>query len=262
MYAGHSADKGEVGILPVEDHSRFRTRSERVVVKDAGPEVVVYDLDTDRVHLLNPLASSIWRLSKNEVTAAQVWADLVLVPALEDVSEEMVQAAIAELDDAGLLVGSPPTGGRRISRRAVLKAAGIAGLAAPVLTTILAPTPAAAVSPCLGTGAACTGGAQCCSNVCTDGQCSGCLAFGSQGCGGTTTCCSNTCTTLSTGRNFCCTPAGASCTAGATDVCCTVGDGRCPDTAQCPACIATGSGVCTLDRQCCSGSCVAGTCAA
>ena len=87
-------------------------------------------------------------------------------------TRESALPAIEQLSAAGLLDGpvSLPDAGA-MSRRRVLTRLGYGAAAAamvPLVTTILAPTPAEA-STCNLSGAACTSGWQCCSGNCLPG---------------------------------------------------------------------------------------------
>lgn len=204
----------------------FRTRSERLVVKDAGGEVVVYDLDTDRVHLLNAVASSVWRLAKEDVNFVDLSDRVRSEPGLEDTHHDVVLAAVYELQSAGLLVFSSDDA-KLVSRRTLLKAAGVAALAAPALTTILAPTPAAAASP------------------------GPCTMTGATGCNDPLhPCCE---TGVACTNNRCCNPEAANCTAA--NQCCS---GECA-AGRCAPCQPTGN-ACTQNFNCCNGTCTAGVC--
>jgi hypothetical protein len=82
--------------------------------------------------------------------------------------EEVVWLALDQLDKTHLLRGrvSRPSAGKRVSRREVLRKAGLAAaVGLPLVTSILAPTAMAQVS-CLPRDAACTSNTQCCSGNC------------------------------------------------------------------------------------------------
>ena len=82
--------------------------------------------------------------------------------------EELVWVALDQLDKSNLLQApiSKPEETNGLTRRQLMKAAGIAALiAVPVVSTIIAPTAAQAVT-CLASGQGCTISAQCCSGTC------------------------------------------------------------------------------------------------
>lgn len=242
----------------MENGARYRVRGERIVVKDAGGEVVLYDLDTHRVHLLNPLASAVWRLAPEDVTITEL-CDGLSQQGWGLSSAEPVEAVLAQLDGAGLLHASVPQDLRRISRRTVLKAAGAAAVALPAITTILAPTPAAAGSHnCTANGGTCTQGSQCCSGFCSAGTCATCTQQ-FQTCTTSSQCCGGTCTAVGASTSYCCKDDNAVCTPGSTTECCS---GTCTASGFCPLCASTGASCSqTEPYRCCSGTCVNGVCA-
>src|SRR3954452_16915698 len=150
-------------------------RTEGLVVEEIGDELLVYDLDTDEAHSLDPAAAAIWRACDGTTTPADIAARLTL-------DDAAVQATLKHLGDLNLLTGQAPAVAVTHSRRAVLRrglVAGAAGaVAIPVIRSIVAPTPAHAQSGGgLPNGQPCTAG-QCASGcccavgggVCTTGQ--------------------------------------------------------------------------------------------
>ena len=88
------------------------------------------------------------------------------------VDESLVQLAVEELAKARLLVEAEAPR-RRTSRRDVIRTLGIAGaIALPLVTSLVAPTPARAAS-CQAKGAPCVSSTQCCSGNCNtnSGKC-------------------------------------------------------------------------------------------
>lgn len=125
-----------------------RARTEGLFTEEIAGEVVVYDTISHSAHCLNAAAALIWRGADGARTepelAALLHAELGL-PA----SSEIVRAGLSDLERAGLL--APPAGPpvRGCSRRELAKRAGLTAgvaLALPLVTSIVAPTPAAASS--------------------------------------------------------------------------------------------------------------------
>ena len=114
-------------------------RSEELTVEELGDELLVYDLKTHRAHSLSPAAARVWRRCDGTTPAASVADELGL-----DTKE--VARAIDELAACELLAPSARDG---ISRRElsvrVAKGA-VAAASAPLIISIVAPTPAAAQS--------------------------------------------------------------------------------------------------------------------
>jgi hypothetical protein len=121
-----------------------RARSARLLVEEVGDELVVYDLDTDLAHLLNRTTAAVWRrcdgATSVKAIAKGVGAELGIAA-----STELVMDAMTQLEQASLLQGGGVSS-HGLSRRQMLKIVGVTAAAIPVVTTILAPTPAAAVS--------------------------------------------------------------------------------------------------------------------
>ena len=113
-------------------------RAERLIVREMGDEVMVYDLDTNAVHCLAGPTAAVWR-------AVELHASIPGIAKAADVEERVVTQALAELENLRLLE-SPVTG---FSRRTMLRGAVIGGgaiVALPAIETILAPSALAACS--------------------------------------------------------------------------------------------------------------------
>lgn len=263
------------------DHStRITIRSADLVVKHVGEEVVVYDLETDKVHLLDARASVVWRLAQEPIALDDLIERATQLAPGEPWREEIL-AVIDELSSHDLLEQSagPPL----LDRRRLLKLAGAAALAAPAITTILAP-PAAATHSVGGPtplGQICPDGTgtHCSSGTCgTDGRCGTCIANQTTTCAGGDTsnvsnrCCTgNPCTNVgATAGSRCCQPTGASASTGT--CCATNSNGSCvctplnstPTAADPALCCTAGAALRSGTNACCvpkGGTCaVAGDC--
>ena len=120
-------------------------RNSNVYETEVADEIVVYDRMSDRAHRLNPTAAAVWRRCDGETSFADLAAD-VEQEIGQPVDDEVVSLALQELDEAGLLSGDLDEG---LARRDALKRIGAVGAAAmvlPVVTSIVAPTPAMAQS--------------------------------------------------------------------------------------------------------------------
>jgi hypothetical protein len=143
-------------------------RSEGLVVERLRDEVLVYDLEHDEVHHLNPTAAAIFDLADGQTTldglAARVTRRIG-----QPVGTGLVDETLAELAAKRLLEAGPyPDAGdsrREVIRKAALVGAGAAA-AAPAIKSIVAPTPAQAQSQgCIPEGQPCdpaNNGEDCC----------------------------------------------------------------------------------------------------
>lgn len=133
-------------------------RSEGLVVERLEAETLIYDLERDQAHHLNAAAATVFELCDGRATIAQVAAETSR--RLErPVTLDTVAEALDQLAGSGLLDGVPETGlpRRELVRKAAVAGAG-AAFAAPLVKSIVAPTPAHAQSPgdCAGAGEPCT----------------------------------------------------------------------------------------------------------
>jgi len=149
-------------------------RKDGLVVRKLNDEVLIYDVEQHQAHCLNLYAAKIWDLCDGSHTVSDLSAMLRLD---EDVSkdqrEQMVWIALDQLERANLLDKpvSKPEMVMAMSRRQLMKTAGIAALIAlPIVNTLISPTSAEA-STCLASGQGCTISSQCCSGLCSVGAC-------------------------------------------------------------------------------------------
>jgi hypothetical protein len=151
-------------------HLAPQARSRGIVMEELADEVLVYDLERDRAHCLNQTAANVWKLCDGKSSPAQIATQLdgKLEPA---VAQEVVWAAIEQLNRAGLLEEKIKRPSAGLSRRDVIKRIAVAAaIGAPIVTTIVAPTASHAAN-CRPSGAACTASAQCCSGLCNASRC-------------------------------------------------------------------------------------------
>lgn len=152
--------------------SRPAARTERIAVEELDGELLIYDLDTHKAHCLNGEAAAVWRLCDGTRSVTELSATIAQ-GAPHEVAEELVLHALSELGKRKLLVLEVPEAGSGVSRRELfrkLAIAGAAGLAIPVVRSIVAPT-AAQAATCVPPGGLCTASGQCCSGVCSGGFC-------------------------------------------------------------------------------------------
>jgi hypothetical protein len=155
-------------------------RRSGLVVRELPDELVVYDLDNHQAHCLNRTAAAVYRAADGRHDVAALAAMLAGREG-EAADEDVVRMALEQLDRAGLLEGEtavPPAAG--VSRRDVMLKVGLgAAVLLPIVTSILAPTPAEAAATCVsscsgqpnGTPCSCLG-ANPCTDTCISGACS------------------------------------------------------------------------------------------
>jgi coenzyme PQQ synthesis protein D (PqqD) len=132
--------------------------------REFGDEVLVYDLQRDQGHCLNSTAAATWKLCDGYSSPSQI-AKTLSRQFSAPVDEAVVLLGPDHLADAHLLI-KPEVPVERLSRRVAMRRIGIAAaIALPVITSIVAPTPAHAAS-CFPNGHPCTSPAQCCSGLC------------------------------------------------------------------------------------------------
>ncbi len=166
------------------EHDKPRRRKKDLAVQNLLDEVLVYDLRNHRAHRLNRAAAIVWRHSNGKATISQL-ARILADKLDEPADREVVNYALGRLARVGLLEGKAPIEG--YSRRDFIRRLKKVGLAAsvmlPVVSSIVAPTPAHGMS-CVPTGdcnaagdcAPCHNGnpgSQCGSKLCCNGVCVG-----------------------------------------------------------------------------------------
>jgi len=134
-----------------------RARREGILIQELSDEVLVYDLEDHKAHCLNKMAAMVWERCDGNMTARAI-ALSVGDELNTEVDERIVWHALDELGKAQLLEKriEPPEGKARVSRRELMRRAGIAAMIAiPVVSSILAPKALASAASC---GSPCSGG--------------------------------------------------------------------------------------------------------
>ena len=127
---------------------KFRARSEKLIVKQLGDDLVVYDELDDAAHELNAAAAAVWRRCDGETDVETIAGELEAELGLP-ADGEVVSLAIAELSRAKLLEPVDDRAAPAVSRRQLVGRLGLTGAAVlllPLVETIVAPTPAMAQS--------------------------------------------------------------------------------------------------------------------
>jgi hypothetical protein len=85
--------------------SRLRPKAELAGVEIEG-EIVLYDIDADTMHLLNPSAALVFSLLDGEATLREVCAEIASACAVDQsVIERDVVPLVSDLADKGLFEG-------------------------------------------------------------------------------------------------------------------------------------------------------------
>jgi hypothetical protein len=148
--------------------ARPLARVEGLVAREVADETLVYDLESHRAVCLNRTAALVWRSCDGRKSAKEIARSLGEELG-ESVPEEVVWLALDQLGRDKLLLTrvARPEALAGLSRRELIRRVGIAAavVALPLVTSIIAPTPAQAAS-CLPQGSPCNVSAECCSGVC------------------------------------------------------------------------------------------------
>jgi hypothetical protein len=143
-----------------------RARTNRLVTRELGDELVVYDLERHKAYCLNRVAMLVFRHCDGETTipdmARRIGGALGL-----PVDEQAVRLGLVRLEKAHLLDSSVAQI-LHTSRREMLRTLGRAAVVVvPLVTAITVPTSAQAqATGCLANGMPCTTSSQCCSHNC------------------------------------------------------------------------------------------------
>ena len=146
-------------------------RHEGLIVQELSDEVLIYDLDRDKAHCLNPTAAFVWKRCDGRTTMTSLQA--AFKEKFGVANDSMIWLALDQLEEFDLLQERVrrPAGLNRISRRTVMRSMGVAAIVAvPLITSIVVPTVQAVVS-CQPEGHACGNNDQCCSQNCNAGFC-------------------------------------------------------------------------------------------
>ncbi|MFL6228861.1 MAG: PqqD family protein [Pyrinomonadaceae bacterium] len=144
-----------------------RARTDELIVRELHDEVLVYDLARDKAHCLNQTAALVWRHCDGLTSVAEL-ARVLSRETDAPVDERVVWLALKQLSRDRLLeAGAIPPQPGGLNRRQMMRVLGRAAVVAlPLVTTIVAPTPAQA-SYALPSGACCDQSDQCQSGICS-----------------------------------------------------------------------------------------------
>jgi hypothetical protein len=143
-------------------------RRSGLIVKEADGEVLIYDLDRNQAHCLNDTAAKVWRYCDGETTLADACSSLTR-ELNAHCDQQLIWYALRQFAKDNLLeekVELPAFIMSGMNRRQMVRALGLGAIiAAPLVTSIVAPTPAQAATQ-FPPGTPCTAPVQCTSNLC------------------------------------------------------------------------------------------------
>jgi hypothetical protein len=154
------------------EESTVQARQKGLLKRAVDDEVLVYDLERHKAHCLNKTAALVWEECDGNKTVAEV-ALAVEQRLKAPFHQDMVWVALDQLDRANLLASKVdrPDQTNGLTRRQMIKRAGLAAaIALPLITSVMSPTPAQA-STCTKKGGGCTSSLTCCSQVCVASKC-------------------------------------------------------------------------------------------
>jgi hypothetical protein len=144
-----------------------------LVVKEMGDETMVYDTDANKAHCLNQTAALVWKNCDGMRSASDI-AQVIAAQLGAPVDQSVVWYALGQLNKYNLLSeqAAIPGGFGTMTRRDFMKAVKVAAvIAVPIIISATAPTPAHAATGCASFGQPCTLNTDCCSQICSAGQC-------------------------------------------------------------------------------------------
>ena len=143
-------------------------RRSGLIVKEADGEVLIYDLERDKAHCLNDTAAKVWEYCDGETTLADACCSLTR-ELNAPCDEQLIWYALRQFEKDNLLeqrVELPAVIFSGMNRRQMVRALGLGAIiAVPLVTSIVAPTPAQAATQ-FPAGTPCVAGIECTSGIC------------------------------------------------------------------------------------------------
>ena len=123
-------------------------RHKELVIQEMPDEVLVYDMNTNKAHCLNPSAAFVWRACNGNNSIDDIVSQFES-NGKGKVTEDFVWLAIDQLQENGLLENSIAPRFEGQSRRQVIKKIGLASMVTvPLIASLVAPQNALAVGSC------------------------------------------------------------------------------------------------------------------
>lgn len=121
---------------------QYPKKSDKVYVEAIDQELCVYDWERQKMHTLNPTAALVWQQCDGQTAPAQMAARLEQELQAPQ-AEQLVWLSLDRLEKAQLLEAKAtrPALGKPLTRRELLKAAGLSLALLPLVKSIVLPTP-------------------------------------------------------------------------------------------------------------------------
>jgi hypothetical protein len=146
-----------------------QARRTGLIIQEVDGEVLIYDQNTNKAHCLNQTAAKVWKYCDGETSLAEA-CQALSCDLDTPVDEKLVWYAVDQFSKDNLLekgIEQPAFIIAGMNRRQMVRTLGLAAvIAVPLVTSIVAPTPAQAAT-CMPPGQPCGTAAQCCSGLCT-----------------------------------------------------------------------------------------------
>ena len=146
-----------------------QARRTGLIIQEVDGEILIYDQNTNKAHCLNQTAAKVWKYCDGETTLIEA-CEALSCDLDTAVDEKLVWYAVDQFSKDNLLekgIEQPAFIIAGMNRRQMVRTLGLAAvIAVPLVTSIVAPTPAQAAT-CVSPGQPCGTSAQCCSGLCT-----------------------------------------------------------------------------------------------
>lgn len=121
---------------------QYPKKSDKVYVEAIDQELCVYDWERQKMHTLNPTAALVWQQCDGQTAPAAMAARLEQELQTPE-AEQLVWLSLDRLEKAHLLEAKAarPALGKSLTRRDLLKAAGLSLAMLPLVKSIVLPTP-------------------------------------------------------------------------------------------------------------------------
>ena len=140
------------------------SRQDDIVIQELLGEVLIYDLKIDKAFCLNETSAMVWKLCDGTKSVSEI-AESINDKVDSPVAEDLIWLALDQLKKENLLSNGSEIVSKfkGVSRREVIKKIGLAAMVAlPVISSLAAPTAAAAQSVCIPLDDPCDGKTPCC----------------------------------------------------------------------------------------------------
>ena len=146
-----------------------QARRTGLIIQEVDGEILIYDQNTNKAHCLNQTAAKVWKYCDGETSIAEA-CQALSCDLDTPVDEKLVWYAVDQFSKDNLLdkgIEQPAFIIAGMNRRQMVRTLGLAAvIAVPLVTSIVAPTPAQAAT-CQPPGQPCGTSAQCCSGLCS-----------------------------------------------------------------------------------------------